>query len=113
MNGDRNTSHFPTFVSKWKAGTRTLYILNGQGQVLDDIDFIKGVAISHFQRLFQEKIYSPDTWNILNNLKIPKLSTIFLEWLLKPFTMEEIEIMVFQSHLDSIPGHDGFTFRFY
>lgn len=113
--GDRNTKFFHASVIEKRQRLTITKMKDSHGQWLTSEASIKDHAVEFYQTLFS--VESHDQEEVDSSIDqflsyVPELVTLEdNQRLLRPLTMEEVKLAVFQ--LDSAPGSDGFSGRFY
>ena len=113
LSGDKNTKYFHRQAEarkNYKAESE----INFEGGLIKDFEGIKNAAVETFKDLFTAPIEDPIDISSHPFDLIPHL--INLEennFLTAPITMEEVKKALSIMKLDSAPGPDGFTTRFF
>lgn len=102
-------------VGKHQQDTTIECLINEKGTLLKTTKQIIPHATKHFENTFKEKVTSIQSQKEFANYiaeenKLTKKQTQELE---TPFTLEELEIAVFQTHKNKANGPDGIPFEFY
>ncbi|KAF7844578.1 ribonuclease H [Senna tora] len=115
VSGDRCTAYFHNLVKKRRIQNQITAIKDENEQWIDDYKTMEQMGIKYFNDIFtQDNTFQiTDILKKLEKYDIPSLQQTHLDILNKPFTIDECHEALNQMKLDSAPGPDGFTVRFY
>ena len=89
---------------------RIKHILNGDGELIQDMDAIKSLAPEFYQNLFNQTDYISN----FPEMVVKKIPTQDAQnWLIKPESQKKMKKALFQMNADKSRGPDGFNASFY
>ncbi|XP_042962496.1 uncharacterized protein LOC122296768 [Carya illinoinensis] len=109
--GDRNTTFFHLQASHRRKANSIVNLEDPQGRILTKQEDIGSAFTGYFSSLFTTS--SPSNYETCLDALETKLSNEMENWLLLPFTREEIYTSVTQMNPLGSPGPDGFPASFY
>jgi hypothetical protein len=107
--GDENTKFFHLLAKGWKRRVKIPF-LNHEGVSVNDAEGINKIASSYYKDLFGPSVLSSIN---MSNLNMHQLSDNERLFLTAPFSIDEIEKVVFEMKHNSAPGPDGFPVVFF
>ncbi|XP_028556870.1 uncharacterized protein LOC114581249 [Dendrobium catenatum] len=109
VEGDRNSKFFQSFASSRRNSNFISKIKNDVGEVVEEQKLIVNVFLKHFQDKWKLRRCiledRPSSWCCLNEDDKTALN--------KPFSIEEMEIVIKNSGNNISQGQDGITFSFF
>ena len=91
-------------------GNKINYLLDTNGNRLEDRDEITSHILSFFQSLYKKDGTSKPSFD---NLHFRTISEENVNWLENEFQEEEVQVTVFNLASDKAPGPDGFPMSFF
>eukprot|EP00268_Persea_americana_P020047 TRINITY_DN2032_c0_g1_i12.p1 TRINITY_DN2032_c0_g1~~TRINITY_DN2032_c0_g1_i12.p1 ORF type:complete len:262 (+),score=40.11 TRINITY_DN2032_c0_g1_i12:330-1115(+) len=108
--GDKNTKFFHSMATTRMRGNKINYLLDTNGNRVEDRDQITSHILSFFQSLYKKDGTSKPS---LDNLHFRTISEENANWLENEFHEEEVKVAVFNLARDKAPGPDGFPLSFF
>ncbi|GKV14959.1 hypothetical protein SLEP1_g25757 [Rubroshorea leprosula] len=106
--GDANTKFFHRSVNG-RRRRNEICSITVEGKQLTRVTEIKEGVAEYFQKLFTEEVWQRPK---LDEMGFKQISQTDNEFLIAPFTEEEIRKVIWECDSSKAPGPDGFNFRF-
>jgi len=113
--GDQNSAFFPRILKGRQARNTISFILDEQGNRVEDVDSIKGVVERFYRNLWGTKhmVFTEGHTTRIQQLSSPTISADKSLLLEKEVTAEEIKETIFSMKSNKAPGPDGHTADFF
>ena len=112
LEGDANTKYYHLLANGRHRKTRIFQLEDGNSTITGDAQ-LKGHITSYYKNLFGPPEISHFTLDETQIDDIPQVSQLENEFLVEPFSQEEVRVAIFQMEHNKAPGPDGFPPEFY
>jgi hypothetical protein len=113
--GDQNSAYFHRVIKGRQARNSISFLFDEQGNKVDDIDGIKGIAERFYKNLLgtTHMVFTKEHAARIQQLISPTISVENCLMLERDVTVEEIKETIFSMQANKAPGPDGYTSDFF